>query len=104
VEKYALRKLAEKLLPPRVAGREKFAFVAPGSPYLLQQNIPWVEDLLSPERIRRDGYFDVNTIEQLKQRYRQPGFKLNVPFEPDFLIVVLTFGLFLDAFTMPGLN
>jgi asparagine synthase (glutamine-hydrolysing) len=104
IEKYALRRLAEKLLPARVARREKFAFVAPGSPYLLQQNIEWVEDLLSRERIQRQGVFEADVIEQLKQRYRTPGFSLNVPFEPDLLMVVLTFSLFLEVFDMPSLN
>jgi asparagine synthase (glutamine-hydrolysing) len=104
VEKYALRKVAEKLLPKTVAWREKYAFVAPGSPYLLQQKIDWIQDLLSYDRIRREGYFDPDTIEELKQRYSQPGFRLNLPFESDFLIVVLTFGLFLETFQMPSLN
>jgi asparagine synthase (glutamine-hydrolysing) len=104
VEKYALRKVAEKLLPKKIAWREKFAFVAPGSPYLLQQKIDWVEDLLSYDRIHREGYFNPDTVEELKQRYSSPGFKLNLPFESDFLIVVLTFGLFLKTFQMPALN
>jgi asparagine synthase (glutamine-hydrolysing) len=104
VEKYALRKVAEKLLPRKVAWREKYAFVAPGSSYLLQQRIDWVEDLLSYDRIRREGYFDPDMVQELRQRYSQPGFKLNLPFESDFLMVILTFGLFLEAFQMPTLN
>lgn len=101
IEKYALRRIAEKLLPARVARREKYAFVAPGSPYLLQQGIEWIEDILSIDRIRRQGYFNPETVERLKNCYKQPGFKLNVPFENDFLIVVLTFGLLLEAFNLP---
>ena len=103
-EKYLLKRVAEELLPPAVIHREKYGFIAPGSPYLLQQNIEWVNDTLSFERIKRDGYFRPETIETLKARYSQPGFKLNFPFEDDLLIVVLTFGLFLDLFEMPRLN
>jgi asparagine synthase (glutamine-hydrolysing) len=70
----------------------------------LQQNVEWVQDILSYERIKRQGYFNPDIIELLKQQYSQEGFKLNLPFESDLLIVVLTFGIFLDQFAMPNLN
>jgi asparagine synthase (glutamine-hydrolysing) len=104
VEKYALRRIAEKVLPAKVARREKYAFVAPGSPYLLNQNLEWVEDTLSTDRIRREGYFDHRMVETLKHQYRQPGFKLNIPFETDLLMIVLTFGLFLENFAITSTN
>jgi asparagine synthase (glutamine-hydrolysing) len=103
-EKYVLRRTAERLLPPEIAKREKYAFTAPGSPYLLGQKIDWVEDMLSTDRIKKEGYFNPSTIETLKQRYRQENFSLNIPFESDLLIVVLTFGVFLEQFNMPHLN
>jgi asparagine synthase (glutamine-hydrolysing) len=31
----------------------------------------------------------------------KPGFKLNLPFDSDLLMIVLTFGIFLDVFGMP---
>jgi asparagine synthase (glutamine-hydrolysing) len=104
VEKYILKKIAERFVPPEISKREKYAFLAPGSTYLLKQNIEWVNDLLSFDQIKRQGYFNPETIEILKQKYTQEGFKLNLPFEPDLLIIVLTFGIFLDAFKMPCLN
>lgn len=103
-EKYILRKVAEGLVPSEVINREKFGFIAPGSPYLLQQNIEWVQDMLSYAQIERQGYFNPDVVERLKRRYSQEGFKLNFPFESDFLIIVLTFGIFLDQFKMPNLN
>lgn len=103
-EKYVLRKIAKPLLPPKVARREKYAFVAPGSPYLLGQDLEFVEDILSTSRIRNEGYFDPVRINELKRQYSQPGFQLNLPFETDLLIVVLTFGLFLQTFHLPSLN
>ncbi len=103
-EKYALRRVAEGLLPPRVAAREKYAFVAPGGQHLLKQDIEWINDLLSFERIRREGYFNPEAVESLKRRYRDENFKLNIPFETDLLTVVITFGLFLETFRMPRLN
>jgi asparagine synthase (glutamine-hydrolysing) len=103
-EKYALRRIAERVLPKSIAQREKYAFVAPGSPHLLNQSIDWIEDLLSFDRIKREGYFNPVAVENLKKQYRQPGFALDIPFETDLLIIVLTFGIFLETFNLPGLN
>jgi asparagine synthase (glutamine-hydrolysing) len=103
-EKYILKKVAEDLLPQGIVKREKFGFHAPGSPYLLHQNLDWVNDLLSYERIKRQGFFNPNAVESLKRLYSREGFKLNLPFESDLLMIMLTFGIFLDTFKMPSLN
>ncbi len=103
-EKYILKKAAEDVIPRQIVEREKFGFVAPGSPALLGQKIEWVSDMLSYERIKRQGYFNPNTVEILKTRYTQKGHQLNLTLEDDLLIVVLTFGLFLDLFKLPNLN
>ena len=99
-EKYILKKVAKYLLPREIVEREKYAFVAPGSPYLLKQKIEWIQDLLSYDRIKRQGYFNPDTVQRLKTRYIADGFNLNTSFESDLLIVVLTFGIFLEAFTV----
>ncbi|HET6854330.1 MAG TPA: asparagine synthase (glutamine-hydrolyzing) [Pyrinomonadaceae bacterium] len=103
-EKYILKKAAEDLIPQQIVDREKFGFVAPGSPALLQQKIDWVYDLLSYDRIKKQGYFNPDTVEFLKKKYSQKDFKLNLTLEDDLLIVVITFGLFLDLFRLPSLN
>lgn len=103
-EKYILRRMGEGLLPPAVMTREKFGWYAPGSPEMLQQGVEWINNVLSPEVIRREGYFDPDTIEKLRTRYSQPGFQLNQPFEPDWLIVVATFSLLKEIFGMPDLS
>ncbi len=98
VDKYVLRRIAERFVPKEIAGREKWGFHAPGSPYLLGEEIDWVEDLLSYDRVAREGYFNPDTVAALKRRYSQPGFRLNLPYEQDLLAVVLTFGLFRQQF------
>jgi asparagine synthase (glutamine-hydrolysing) len=103
-EKYILKEIAQGLVPQEIINREKFGFRAPGSPYLLPQNIEWINDLLSPERIRRQGYFNPQTVENLKARYLQKDFQLNPHLEVDLLMVVLTFNLFCDLFKMSDLN
>jgi len=103
-EKYILRKVAEGLVPREIINREKYGFHAPGSPYLLRQDIDWINDLLSFERIKKQGYFNPHTIELLKKRYTKTGFRLNLPFESDLLMIVLSFGIFLETFDLPSLN
>jgi asparagine synthase (glutamine-hydrolysing) len=102
VEKYIVRKVATDLLPRPIVEREKFGFRAPGSPYLLQQGIDWINDLLSPERIRRQGFFNPETIDRLKRRYVGNGYRLNAHLEIDLLMIALTFGMFLDQFNLPS--
>lgn len=102
-EKYVLRQVAEKYLPREITNRQKFSFVAPDSPQLLKNNVPWIEDLLSYDRIKRQGYFNPDVIARIKKMYGNEHFKLNQPFDDDLLIVVLTFNIFLDVFEMPNL-
>ena len=104
IEKYILKRVGEDLLPADIVKREKFGFHAPGSPYLLRQGIEWINDMVSHDRIKRQGYFKPEVIDRLRTEYTQNGFKLNLPFEDDLLIVVLTFGIFLDTFKLPDLN
>lgn len=97
-EKYILRKMGSRFVPKQVIEREKFHFIAPGSPYLLQKNIEHINDLLSYDRIKRQGFFDPEEIERLKKIYREPGFTINAPYENDLLITVITFGMLLETF------
>jgi asparagine synthase (glutamine-hydrolysing) len=60
--------------------------------------------VLSYERIRSQGYFNPDVIETLKQQYTRKGFNLNLPFESDLVMIVLTFGVFLEQFSLPVLN
>ncbi|MCP4146967.1 MAG: asparagine synthase (glutamine-hydrolyzing), partial [bacterium] len=60
-EKYILKKAAKGVVPNEILDREKFAFHAPGSPYLLQKKIDYIEDLLSYETIKKQGYFNPDT-------------------------------------------
>lgn len=102
--KYVVRRMAEGMIPHQIVEREKFGFRAPGSPFLLQRRVPWVEDLLSVERIRRQGFFDAGLVERLKARSAQPGFRLHPHLDTDLLLVILTFNMFLEIFEVsdPG--
>lgn len=103
-EKYILRKAAGPYVPRSIIDREKFGFHAPGSQWLLTQDLAWVTDALDADRIRREGYFDPAAVERLKAQYLAPNFRLNLPYENDLLLIVISFGVFLETFRMPSLN
>lgn len=101
VEKFILREIGKKYLPAEIVNRQKQGFVAAGSPFFLKKNDEWVNDLLSFDRIKRQGYFNPLTVERMKKLYSRDGFTLNLPFDSDLLITVLTFNIFLEVFELP---
>lgn len=102
-EKYILKKVSKKYLPNEIIEREKFGFVAPGSTYLLKRNVEYINDMLSYNTIKKGGYFNPDTVEYLKKQYSEEGFRLNIPFDSDLLIVVLTFNIFKEKFKINNL-
>ncbi len=103
-EKYLLKQVAREWVPRQIVEREKFGFTAPGSPHLLRRADPTIADLVSRERIKAEGYFDPEQVEQLVRRYTEPGFRINVPFETDLLMTVITFGMLLRLYDLPALG
>jgi asparagine synthase (glutamine-hydrolysing) len=62
-EKWLLRKVAAKTLPPKIANRPKTMFRASlSSTFLGPNRPPWVDQLLSPESLRATGYFDPEAV------------------------------------------
>jgi asparagine synthase (glutamine-hydrolysing) len=90
--------MATRFVPASITEREKFHFIAPGSPYLLRKNQEYINDMLSYDRIKRQGYFNPDQIERLRKTYCEDGFVINAPYENDLLITVITFGILLDVF------
>lgn len=101
-EKHILKRIARSIVPKPIVNREKYGFHAPGSPWLLKHGGAWMKGLLSPERINEQGYFDWPSVERLIARYSQPGFTLDPRMEDDQLMIVISFGLFLDSFELPS--
>lgn len=99
-EKYILKQVAKKYIPNEIINRQKFGFVAPASPDILKHENEWVMDLLSYDRIKRQGYLNPDKVAQTLKRYATPGFKLNAPYGLDLLMIMLSFQIFLNAFDM----
>lgn len=102
VEKRVVREAASGLVPEAVIEREKFGFAAPGSPTLLRQGDPLIEETLSRETIEATGIFSFEKVSALRRAYSSPKFRINVPFETDLLMPVITYGLFEKVFSVTG--
>jgi len=71
-EKYLLKRCAAGLIPPSVAKRNKQPYRAPeGCSFLQPAARDYVEELLSPEQIRRDGIFDGPAVGMLLDKFRK---------------------------------
>ena len=71
-EKYLLKRCAAGLVPPSVAKRRKQPYRAPeGCSFLQPAAREYVEELLSPEQIQRDGIFDGPTVGMLRDKFRK---------------------------------
>ena len=103
-EKYPLRAIAQPYVAPQVLAREKFSFVGPGSPDILRGGSEWIMDLLSPEKIRRQGYLNTDTVAALRRTYERNDYRINQTFDVDLMMVVLTFQIFLEEFSLPAHN
>jgi asparagine synthase (glutamine-hydrolysing) len=69
-DKYILRLLSERWLPKSIAWRRKAMFRAPFDSFHMKDAPAFVEQLLSPESLRRTGYFNVEAITQWRQGFR----------------------------------
>jgi asparagine synthase (glutamine-hydrolysing) len=74
-DKWILRRVAARTLPPRIAGRRKTMFRASRSEAFLDRSRPhWVDQLLSREALETTGYFDPEGVLRqigVQVRYRR---------------------------------
>ena len=69
-EKWILRQVAAKTLPPQIANRPKTMFRASLSQTFLGEHRPhWVDQLLSPESLKSTGLFDPAAV--ARERWKQ---------------------------------
>jgi asparagine synthase (glutamine-hydrolysing) len=66
--KWILRRVLERYLPPGLIAERKRGFSIPFGTWLRTGLRTWAEDLLSDERLRRQGIFDV---EPIRRRWQQ---------------------------------
>jgi asparagine synthase (glutamine-hydrolysing) len=70
-EKYLLRRVAERWLPKEAAWRPKAMFRAPLDGFFLQERLPYVDELLSEDSLKKSGYFDPQAVTLWRTKYRE---------------------------------
>jgi asparagine synthase (glutamine-hydrolysing) len=71
-EKFLLKRSAAGLIPPSVAKRHKQPYRAPEAcSFLEPAACDYMQDLLSPEQIRRDGIFDERSVALLLDKFQR---------------------------------
>jgi asparagine synthase (glutamine-hydrolysing) len=88
-EKQALKDAARGVLPAEVLERPKQPYMAPDAPSFFEEGAPdWVDEMLSPERLRRYGLFDPDAVDALARKMRRRSGGL-VGFRDNQLVVGL---------------
>jgi asparagine synthase (glutamine-hydrolysing) len=74
-DKYLLRLVAERWLPPSIARRPKAIFRAPFDSFHTEQAPGFVEQLVSEQSLRRTGYFCAQAVSYWQRTFRElrPG-------------------------------
>ncbi len=70
VQKYLLKKVAERYLPKEIVYRPKAPFGAPLRAWVRKDLDEMIHDLLSPERLRQRGLFNPSAIATMLQQHR----------------------------------
>lgn len=91
-DKHILRLLAERWLPRRIARRRKVMFRAPLDSFYQEPVPAFVNQLLSPESLRRTGYFDERGVQYWRRMLRnlRPGSNQRLTVEFGLVGVVST--------------
>jgi asparagine synthase (glutamine-hydrolysing) len=72
-DKFVERKVAERWLPREVAWRKKHMFRAPMDSWAGVGGSTWVDQVLSPESLRKAGYFDPAAVAAAREKLAKPG-------------------------------
>lgn len=63
--KYILKQLGRKMLPHQIVNRSKGYFPVPGLKYLEGSTLELIREVLSPDKIKQRGMFNLKTVENL---------------------------------------
>jgi len=95
-QKYLLKRAVQGMIPESIRARHKQPYRAPEGRCFFGHKDGYVEDTLSPARIKQDGIFDPRATEALLQKFRSgrdTGVKDNMAF-----IGILSTTLLIDRF------
>ncbi len=88
-EKYILKRAGEGIVPEPILKRKKFPFQAPGMSAMIKKK-PSHGMLFDESKVRAQGIFNPEFVQQLKTQYNDPEFVLMGAYEIDYLLIVMT--------------
>jgi asparagine synthase (glutamine-hydrolysing) len=91
--KYILKKAMANLLPPEIVNRGKEGFSIPIKNWLRQELRSMMLEILSPSRIRRDGFFNADYVQKLVNEHLQ-----GVENHSHRLWALMVFGIWRDQY------
>ena len=99
-EKYILKRAADGIVPEEIVKRKKFPFQAPGMSAMIKKamDVPYLADDL----IRKYRVFDPDYVREMKNVYKQDGFKLMGAYEIDYLLIVMTVTMLCEQYSLKG--
>jgi asparagine synthase (glutamine-hydrolysing) len=95
--KYILKKAMEKFLPFEILYRGKEGFSIPIKNWLKTDLKPLMMEVLSPENIKAEGFFNPGYVEQLKREHLN-----NVQNHSHRLWALMMFGIWYDIYIRRG--
>lgn len=91
--KWILKEALRDLLPPKIQRRGKEGFSIPIKNWLKQELKPLMLEVLSPERIRREGFFDSQEVQRLVDEHLR-----NVDNHSHRLWALMMFGIWQERY------
>ena len=95
--KSILKEIYENKIPEEIRQRPKFAFIAPGGAEILKQKNEYIQDMLSEERIKRQGFFHPKIVNKIRKSFLE-GERVSVPYAEHIMMIILTFSIFTEIF------
>ena len=89
--KYLLKEAMGGILPPEILNQKKMGFQVPLGRWINEEIGPMVREMVSPERLKRNGYFDPAAVNVMLDDHQQ-GRRNNT----DRIFALLMFQLWLD--------
>jgi len=91
--KWILKEAMNELLPPKIVGRGKEGFSIPIKNWLRQELKPMMLDVLAPQKLRRDGFFNADYVQSLVQEHLK-----GIENHSHRLWALMVFGIWRDSY------
>ncbi len=98
-EKYILKRAGEGIVPEPILKRKKFPFQAPGMSAMIKKK-PSHGIAFDESKVRAQGVFNPDFVQQLKAQYNDPDFVLMGAYEIDYLLIVMTVTMLCEQYKL----